>query len=625
MQHSCIHELFEAQAAANPQQTALIYADRSWSYAELNAQANRLAHQLRTLGIGPDTLVGVCLERTETLLIALLGILKAGGAYVPIDPDYPAERIAFMIEDSATQLVLTEERFRGLLEPAGAQLLMLTARGDELAEFPPHNLQPVAASGSLSYVIYTSGSTGKPKGVMLEHASVVHFIEAMQAALPVADAQKFLCVTTISFDIFVLETWLPLACGKTVVLASRMEQTDMTALSHLLQRSRIDLVQMTPSRMQLLVGEDPGLASLAAVRTLLLGGEPLPSRLLKTLQDLDDTKLFNMYGPTETTVWSLVQEVTHADTVTIGYPIGDTRIYIVGEDGALASGAGAIGELCIAGSGLARGYWNRPELTAERFPADPFAAGSGERMYRTGDLAHYAPDGSVVYAGRNDFQVKVRGFRIELGEIEAALESHPSVGQAVALVREEASGATRLAAYILPVAGASPAPGAGELRLYLQNRLPEYMVPSAFVEMESWPLTPNGKIDRRSLPNPSLTRMSIELPYTAPASEIEREIAVVWADILGFDRVGAEDDFIELGGNSLLSTQVLSRLQQLYGIRVSFRDMLTRGQTVAALAGLVEDALLLQAGDDELTALLLELDELSDEEAEALLAGNKRG
>lgn len=612
---NCLFDLFEQRARQTPDRIALVFRDETLTYKELNHRSNCLAYKLQDRGVGPDVPVGLMLERSVEMIVGLLAVLKAGGAYVPLDPEYPRDRIAYMIEDSGIGLVITQANLVQSLPDNGVNPILLSQGGEDFAaSYPSANPSRTTRSDHLAYIIYTSGSTGKPKGVMLEHRNVASFLDGTKQSITFGDHCVMLCVTTISFDIFVLETLLPLIEGYRVVLASREEQTDMAALAKLIQSQGVNTLQMTPSRMQLLSGDDPELQCLSRVRTIMLGGEPLPLRLLKKLQTVPGIKLFNMYGPTETAVWSLISDVTNAEKVTIGYPIAGTFVYMMDAEGNSVR-PGEEGELYIGGPGVARGYFQRPELTAERFITRVRPEGE-ERLYRTGDLVKQGADGNIEYLGRNDFQVKVRGFRIELGEIEATLESHPHVVQAVAIVREEQLGNARISAYYLP--SASNPPSVRELKSYVQDRLPDYMTPSAWVEMAQWPLTPSGKIDRRALPSPSMSRLSLELPYVEPSTEIETAIAAIWAEILEYDRVGIEDDFIELGGNSILTTQVLTRIDQTYKVRVSFQDMLTRGNTVRILASIVEELLLLQADDEELALLLAELEELSDEEAKAL-------
>ncbi|MWC27750.1 non-ribosomal peptide synthetase [Paenibacillus sp. MMS18-CY102] len=611
---TCLFDLFEQRVEQTPDRVALVFQDELLTYKELNNRSNRLAYKLQEMGVGPDVPVGLMLERSVEMIVGLLAILKAGGAYVPLDPEYPRDRIAYMIEDSGIALVLTQAHLVENLPENGVDPVLLSKSEGDYLSYSNSNPSRTAQSDNLAYIIYTSGSTGKPKGVMLEHRNVASFLNGTKQSISFKEDSSILCITTISFDIFVLETLLPLTEGYRVVLASREEQMDMLALQVLIQKHQVNTLQMTPSRMQLFLAEDPDLQSLSHVRTIMLGGEALPLRLLKKLQTVSGVKLFNMYGPTETTVWSLVSDVTNAEKVTIGTPINGTFVYVMDEQGVPVP-QGEEGELYIGGPGVARGYFQRPELTAERFIVRTGTEGE-ERLYRTGDLVKVNEDGRIEYLGRNDFQVKVRGFRIELGEIEATLESHPNIVQAVVVVREEQIGNARISAYYVP-AQLNP-PSVRELKAYVQSRLPDYMTPSSWVEMEQWPLTPNGKIDRRALPNPSMSRLSLELPYVEPKTEIEIEIAAIWADILEYDRVGIEDNFIELGGNSILTTQVLTRIDQTYKVRVSFQDMLIRGNTVKVLASIVEELLLLQAGDEELALLLAELEGLSDEEAEAL-------
>lgn len=550
-----IHALIEAQAERTPLRPALRFAGESLSYAELNRRANRLAHWLRSRGVGPDDLVGICMERSEAMVIAMLATLKAGGAYVPLDPAYPAERIAFMQADAGLKLLLTDPL-------------------PDLAGYPETN--PEAASGpdNLAYVIYTSGSTGKPKGVQLEHRSVVNFLNAMAREPGITADDVLVAVTSISFDIAGLELWLPLTQGAQVVLASREAAADGAALASLLQRSGATVLQATPATWRLLLeaGWEPGPAL-----KMLVGGEALPRELANRLSA--GGELWNLYGPTETTIWSTCCRVSPGEgPVTIGRPIANTQIYIL-DAGLRPAPVGVPGELYIGGDGLARGYLNRPELTAERFVASPLKPGA--RIYRTGDLARWLPDGTIGFLGRVDHQVKIRGFRIELGEIETALGAHTQVKQAVVVAREEGAGEKRLVAYLVP----DPAqpPTALELRAFLKESLPDYMIPTAFVALEAMPLTPNGKVDRKALPAPEAGALVSGEAYVAPRGPIEAALARIWAEVLGLERVGIHDSFFALGGHSLLGIRLLSRVRETFSVNLPLR-VLFETPTIAELA-----------------------------------------
>jgi amino acid adenylation domain-containing protein len=520
----CIHQLFEEQVRRTPEAVALIGEERQLTYRQLNEQADQLAEQLRLRGVGPEVLVGVCLRRSLDLVVALYAIHKAGGAYVPMDPSYPRERLAFMLEDAQVSVLLTQRSLVDLLPDTQARVLRI----DEPTEaVPTTSGRPQAARSAsgptpenLAYVIYTSGSTGKPKGVMVRHRNVVNFFTGMDRAIGSAPG-VWLAVTSISFDISVLELFWTLTRGFKVVLQDEMtgggQSTSGNGQKHTpaeqILRHGVTHLQCTPSLVAMIAQEPATREALQSLKQLLLGGEPLPPALVQQLAGCGE--LFNMYGPTETTVWSTVHPVTrHGGTVTIGRPIANTEVYILDERLDPVA-PGEPGELYIGGAGVTRGYLNRPELTAERFIPNPFSAAAEAQLYRTGDLAKYRADGTIEFLGRVDHQVKIRGFRIELGEIEAALREHPGVKESVVSVWEPNPGDKRLAGYFVPTPGTT-APAA-ELRKYLRAKLPEYMVPSAFLPLTALPLTPNGKLDRKALPTPQALK-------SVPLTEAQREI-----------------------------------------------------------------------------------------------------
>jgi amino acid adenylation domain-containing protein len=587
---SPIHELIAAQSAHAPRAMAVVCGERAMTYAQLEQRAERLARRLRQLGVGPESAVAVALDRSPAMVVGLLGIWKAGGAYVPLDPAYPAERLAMMLDDCGARVLLVpagggDPRFA--LWPGKA--LALNADGD-LPGGEGESEDATAAGGTaaavqpenLAYVLYTSGSTGRPKGVQVPHSALANFLWSMRRQPGLGPDDVLAAVTSLSFDIAGLELWLPLLCGARVVLATREEAADGGLLRSLLERHAATVLQATPATWRLLVAA--GWEGGGALRPLC-GGEALPPSLAAALSRRAGT-VWNLYGPTETTVWSTVAAVSGED-VSIGRPIANTRAYVVDALGEPVP-AGVAGELLIGGRGVARGYLGRPELTAERFVPDPFAAAGGEpgtRLYRTGDLARYRADGRLDCLGRVDAQVKVRGFRIEPGEIEAALLQHPGVREAVVAAREEAAG-SRLIAYLVP--RQLPAPGAGELRSLLRRRLPDYMVPAVFVVLESLPLTPNGKVDRRALPAPREQRPELARAFAAPVTPAERTLAAVWARVLRLDRVGVADNFFDLGGDSILSLQIVAEAGQA-GLRITPRQVFEH-QTVAALAAVAADA-----------------------------------
>jgi amino acid adenylation domain-containing protein len=549
-----IPRLIEEQARRTPTATALVFRGRAMSYDELNLRANQLAHYLRRLGVGPEVLVGICLERSFEMVVGLLGILKAGGAYVPIDPLYPPDRQAYMIQDSCAPVLLTQAKLAGGLAKTGPRVVALDTEWEEIAREPGENLESSAGPDNLAYVIYTSGSTGKPKGVEVCHRAVVNFLNSMRITPGIEEGDTLLSVTTLSFDIFGLELWLPLVTGAKTVIVSHQVAMDGTALAEAMLRNGATMMQATPSTWRLLL--QSGWEGNPRLK-ILCGGEAWSQDLAKQLQPKCKT-LWNMYGPTETTIWSAVQEVL-GDGVLVGHPIANTQFYVV--DSRLQPvPVGLPGELLIGGDGLARGYFNRPEFTSEKFIPDPFRADGNSRLYRTGDLVRYRADGLLEFLGRIDHQVKIRGFRIELGEIETALKRHAGVQQAVVVVREDTPNNQRLVAYF--VSSDEQPPDLSELRNLLKQHLPDYMVPSDCVALRELPLTPNGKIDRKALPPPERTRAE-DSEYAAPRDAFEKYLCEAWANVLGVDRVGIRDNFFDLGGHSLLAVQLWRSVQRI--------------------------------------------------------------
>jgi arthrofactin-type cyclic lipopeptide synthetase C len=563
----CIHELFEAQAASRPQAIAASDAHRQLSYGDLNAAANRLARHLRTLGVGPDERVAICLDRGVDLLIGLLGVLKAGGAYVPMDPSNPQQRLREIFEDAQPRAVLTHQQLRALLPPCRAAVMILDQDGNSIAAHSTDNLDSQAlglSPSNLAYVIFTSGSTGRPKGVMVEHRSVVNLLRSMCAEPGIRHDDRVLALTTVSFDIAAFELFLPLLVGAEVVFASSEMTTDGWLMGQLIKQRDVTVLQATPATWRLLLEDKRWRAP--RVRALS-GGEALASSLASQVRERVHV-LWNGYGPTETTIYSTIQKIT-ADSARsstsepIGRPVANTRIYIL--DGRYEPApTGVTGELYIGGIGVARGYLGKPDLTLQRFLPDPFSSEPGSRMYRTGDLGRWRADGRIEFLGRNDFQVKLRGFRIELGEIEARLAEHPGVRDAVVVAREVHAGDKRLVAYVTPAKAAQDGAvgiDVEALRMHLSSRLPEYMVPAAYVSLTKLPLTSSGKLDRKALPAPDadayLTR-----GYEAPVGELETTVARIWAEVLNLERVGRNDNFFELGGHSLLVVKVASLLRQ---------------------------------------------------------------
>jgi amino acid adenylation domain-containing protein len=567
-----VQGLFEAQAARRPTAPAVTFEGERWTYAELNACANRIAHALRARGVQPGALVGVWLERSPQMVAAVLGVLKAGAAYVPLDPAFPAERIEYMMADAALAAVVAQDALVAARPPA---MPVLSIDGDAawLARQPADNPPPTASGADLAYVIYTSGSTGRPKGVMIEHRAVVNFLVSMQREPGIGEHDRFVAVTTLSFDIAGLELHGPLTCGGTVVLASRAAALDGPALAALVREHDATLLQATPATWRLLLesGWQGHAGRTGTGLRMLCGGEALPRDLAERLLALPG-ELWNLYGPTETTIWSTATRVRDlARPIGIGRPIANTQVYVLDPAGQLAP-FGVGGELCIGGDGLARGYLARPELTAEKFVEVELPGLGARRVYRTGDVARWRADGELEFAGRRDHQVKLRGFRIELGEIEAVLATHAGVRQAVVQVREDRPGDQRLVAYV--VTGDGFAPEAA--RATLRAQLPEYMVPNLFVALPALPLTPNGKIDRKALPAPQWPTAPEAGPGATVMSPAEQRVAAAWRDVLGIGKVGLRDNFFDLGGHSLLLVKLQARLRREFATELSLVELFQR-------------------------------------------------
>jgi amino acid adenylation domain-containing protein len=575
----CIHELFQAQAERTPDAVAVVFEDDSLTYRELNERANRLAHHLAHLGAGPEARVGICLDRSAEMVVAMLAVLKSGAAYLPLDPSYPADRLAYMLQDSGAPLLVTQGSLRGLLPADGVRIVSVDEDAAAIASHSADTPSAPVDAANAAYVIYTSGSTGNPKGVQVTHRNAVSFFAGMDERVGGSAAGTWLAVTRISFDIHVLELLWTLARGFRVVVQPEPDRArDGDSIAEQIRRHSVTHLQCTPSLAAMMIAES-GVGALSGLERILLGGEALPSDLAAQITAVLPNGLVNMYGPTETTVWSATHAVeAAAGPVPIGRPIANTRVYVL--DAALRpQPAGVPGELFIGGPGVTRGYLGRPGLTAERFVPDAFSAQPGARLYRTGDRARWTAEGVIEYLGRLDFQVKVRGFRIEPGEIEAVLRRHESVADCVVMARMDA-GEPRLVAYVVGDAQAEA------LRAHVRRSLPEYMVPSAFVSLDALPLTPNGKLDRKALPAPELAADADR--YVAPRTPVEEVLAGIWAEVLRLKRVGVEESFFELGGHSLLATRVVSRVREVFGVNLPLRALF-EGPTVAELAGRVEE------------------------------------
>ena len=592
----CLHEFIEEQAARTPDSIALIFEDTALTYYELNARANQLAHHLRVLGVVPDSLVALCAERSVEMVVALLGILKAGGAYVPLDPSYPKERLTVMLRDAAPRTILTLERLVGVLPAADIPVIRLDSDWPTLSSEPISNPAPLARGENLAYVIYTSGSTGNPKGAANLHSAIVNRLLWMQAEYKLDSTDRILQKTPYSFDVSVWEFFWPLMTGACLVMARPEGHRDPIYLAEVIERHGVTTLHFVPSMLRIFL-ESEAIERCASLRRVICSGEALPFDLQQSFFSKLSCGLHNLYGPTEAAVdvtYFQCEPETARPTVPIGKPIWNTKIRILDEH-RRPQPVGVPGELHIGGAGLARGYLNQAELTAQKFIADPFATHAGDRLYKTGDLARWLPDGNIEYLGRLDFQVKIRGFRIELGEIEEALSRHPAVRQSLVVVREDEPGMQRLIGYVTLTGEAEPMPS--ELRDETRTSLPEFMVPSAVVILEEFPLSSNGKIDRKALPAPTYLTESREA--IAPRTPVEEIIAGVWAEILRIEQVGVEDNFFERGGHSLMAAQVIARISQAFQIRIPLRALFET-PTVAGLARQAEALVLRGDGSESL-------------------------
>ncbi|NVJ28107.1 amino acid adenylation domain-containing protein, partial [Myxococcus sp. AM011] len=584
-----LHSLIEAQALRTPEAEAVRFEDSVLTYAQLDSRSNQLAHHLRSLGARPGVLVGVCLERSLDLVVSLVAVLKSGAAYVPLDPAYPRERLAGMLEDANAPVLLTHERLKDVLPPHAARVLCLDSEWDAVSRQPSSAPARLAGPDSLAYVIFTSGSTGRPKGAMNAHSGVINRLLWMQQQFPLAASDSVLQKTPFSFDVSVWEFFAPLISGARLVLAKPGGHQDPAYLVRLIAEQRISIVHFVPSMLRAFL-EEPGLEALSHVRRLACSGEALPAEMVRRAHSrLPHAEVFNLYGPTEAAVEVSFFQCLPGDArhfVPMGKPVANTRLLVLDESGQ-PSPVGVPGDLLIGGVQVGLGYWRRPDLTAERFIPDAFSATPGARLYRTGDVARWLPDGTLEYLGRSDFQVKLRGFRIELGEVEAVLRTLPSVSDTVVVVRDEA----HLVAYVVP--SPSTTPDSQALRSALSLQLPEYMVPSVFILLDALPLNPSGKVDRKALPTPDFVAAARE--YVAPRTPAEELLASLFSLVLGVERVGVTDNFFELGGHSLLATQLISRVRKAFGVELPVRALF-EAATVAQLAPRIEASRLAQDG-----------------------------
>jgi amino acid adenylation domain-containing protein len=602
----CVPQLVERRARRTPDAVAVVAGTTRLTYRELNERANRLAHHLRGLGVGPETVVASCLERSPEAVTALLAVLKAGGVYVPLDPQHPAERLEFMLGDAGADLVLTTAAFAGLIG-GGRRTVLVEAPLDT----PAHDPEPLAGPGHLAYVIYTSGSTGRPKGVMIEHRSYAHHCKVIADAYGIAPGERVALISALTFDVAMDQIAATLVAGATVVVGDPVFWTPAELPARLAEHG-VTVVEITPAYYREML-ESPALPALTSLKLMNVGSDVVTAddaaRWYAT--GLPARFLCN-YGPTEATVTCLLHPVDPAggsgpggEALPIGRPVAGTRAYVL-DDELRPVPAGVPGELCLGGTRLARGYLGRPGLTADRFVPDPLGDGPGARLYRTGDLVRRRPDGTIEFLGRIDRQVKVRGLRIELGEIEAALLRHPAVREAVVTAPTTAPGERQLVGYVVQAAGAVR-PTVPDLRAHLRDRLPEYMIPVRWAFLEALPMTGSGKVDRGALPDPAPATGVAEGPYVAPRDATEELLAQLWCEVLGVERIGVTDDFFTLGGHSLLATRVLAGIRGAFAVDLPLRRLF-EATTVAALAEAVTEAV-----EEDIAAM-------TDEEVAHLLA-----
>ncbi|HEU4594976.1 MAG TPA: amino acid adenylation domain-containing protein [Pyrinomonadaceae bacterium] len=607
----CIHELFEEQAARNPHATAVVCENERLSYAELNARANQVAHRLKRLGAGPETMVGLCMERSVEMIVGLLGILKAGSAYVPLEPAQPRERLGYMIEDVRPLALLTQRHLLEGLPATAAPVIRLDADWVEMESESADNLQGGATPATLVYVIFTSGSTGRPKGVLVEHRQLVNYVRAVTERLGLTPGESFATVSTFAADLGHTAIFPSLVLGGCLHLIAQERASDPSALADYFDREPVDVLKIVPSHLEaLLASATP--EKVLPRRRLVLGGEAARWELADRVRGLAPAcEVFNHYGPTETTVGTLTFHLGASDrgaaaaVIPLGRPIPNSKIYLLDSD-LRPVATGMLGELYCGGAGLTRGYLSQPGLTAERFIPDPFSAEPGARLYRTGDLARHRPDGFVEFVGRADNQIKFHGYRVELNELRHALNQHPQIRDSVVLVANDAHGLDVLVAYYVSRQELE----VGPLRAFLSTSVLKETLPSIYVHLKKLPLTLNGKVNHRALPSLEEIRRQAKQTFIAPRTPTEQQVAEVWAEVIGIERVSLQDNFFEIGGHSLLATRVTTRLRETFQIELPLRTVFEE-PTVEGLALAITQLLIDQTGDEELLLLLEEVAELS--------------
>ncbi|MBR8840561.1 MAG: amino acid adenylation domain-containing protein [Stigonema ocellatum SAG 48.90 = DSM 106950] len=607
--HQCIHQLFEQQVARTPEHPAVVFEDQQLTYAQLNARANQIAHHLQTLGVGSETIVGLCVERSLEMIVGFLGILKAGGAYLALDPLLPTERLAFMLQDANSSIILTQQHLAGLFSHQEVPIVCLDTDWNAIAQQPDENLLSQATPENLVYVVYTSGSTGQPKGVAVEHQQLLNYLHSILEKLDLPADASFATVSTFAADLGNTAIFPALCTGGCLHVISQERATSPEALADYCEIHPIDCLKIVPSHLNALLSASHPEKILPRGR-LILGGEALSWKLIKKLRQYTaDCQILNHYGPSEATVGVLtfmLKDETigdKSDIVPLGRPLGNTQVYIL-DNHLQPVPIGVSGELYIGGDSLARGYLNHPELTSQRFIPNPFSDEFGSRLYKTGDSARYLSDGNIEFLGRIDHQVKIRGFRIELGEIEMLLAQHTDVKETVVLLREDSPGEKQLVAYVVPSTECRRLHGNSnsqiktqdlaisselipQLRNFLRKKLPEYMMPSALVLLEALPLSPSGKIDRRALPAPNTLTSNLDVGFVPPRTPTEEVVVGIWSQVLGREQVGIHDNFFDIGGHSLLATQVISRLRNAFMVELPLRSLF-EDPTVASLVERIE-------------------------------------
>lgn len=589
LEEQCVHQMFEAQSEKTPSAVAVVLEDKFLTYRELNEQANQLAHYLRDLGVKPDVMVGICVERSLEMVVAILGVLKAGGAYVPIDPNYPLERLTFILEDTQTPILLTQQSLLQKVLATTAQVICLDSEWKIIARQSQNNPAHKISIDNLIYVIYTSGSTGKPKGVMVPHRAIVNQLYWRQNTFGLSATDKVLQNISFSFDPSVWQIFWPLCFGGQLVLTRPEGHKDSAYLVKLIAKQQITISAFVPSMLRVLL-EEEGIDACKCLRHISCGGEALPVELIERFfERLNlDGVLYNVYGPTEASIdatfWKCESSSGYS-VAPIGQSIQNANIYILDEN-LQPTPTGEVGELHIGGVGLALGYLNRPELTASKFILNPLSTKPGDRLYKTGDLARVLPDGNIEFLGRIDHQVKIHGFRIELGEIETTLLQLPNIREAVVIAQQDDKSEKHLVAYIVPEQGQIVK--TRDIRNSLKQKLAEYMVPAVFVILEALPLNANGKVDRHALPVPGQTREELEIEFIASSSEIETQLVEIWQELLGIKSIGVKDHFFDLGGTSLLAVRMLAKIERRFGQKLPLATFL-KAATVKELANLLQE------------------------------------